>query len=71
MQDLRATARRRMYRQDGLRHVTSVLNRATAALASAGIGPQRLVTLEVAGRRRVSGLPDRLGAEHERRMSGR
>jgi hypothetical protein len=40
-----------MYRRDRPHPVTALLNRGTAALASAGLAPARLVTLEVRGRR--------------------
>ena len=40
-----------MYRGEGPNQLAWILGRATATLASAGLSPRRLVTLEVAGRR--------------------
>lgn len=48
---VKAAMRRRMYRRNQQHPLTSLLNRGTAALASAGLAPARLVTLEVRGRR--------------------
>ena len=44
-------SRRHLYRGRRPHRLASVLNRATATLASAGLAPERLVTLEVQGRR--------------------
>ena len=48
-----------MYRSDRPSRVAALLNRAERALASAGLSPRRLVTLEVRGRRsgRLISLP--------------
>jgi deazaflavin-dependent oxidoreductase (nitroreductase family) len=48
-----------MYRRGRPNRVAAVLGRATASLASAGLSPKRLVTLEVRGRRsgRLVSLP--------------
>ena len=51
MTSVKAAVRRRMYRRHRPHPLTSLLNRGTAALASAGLAPARLVTLEVRGRR--------------------
>ncbi|MGY1708593.1 nitroreductase/quinone reductase family protein [Geodermatophilus sp. SYSU D00758] len=51
--------RRRLYRGRRPHRLAGVLNRAQAALAARGIGPSRIVVLEVAGRRsgRAVSLP--------------
>jgi deazaflavin-dependent oxidoreductase (nitroreductase family) len=49
--ELKATSRRWMYGRKRPNRVAAVLNRGTAALVAAGIGPKRLVRLEVRGRR--------------------
>ena len=51
MASMKTTARRAMYRGRRPNRLASLLNRATAAVASAGLSPARLVTLEVRGRR--------------------
>jgi deazaflavin-dependent oxidoreductase (nitroreductase family) len=59
MPDVKATPRRWMYRGHRPNRVAGILGRATASLASAGLSPKRLVTLQVRGRRsgRVISLP--------------
>lgn len=51
VQSVKNASRQWMYRGGRQRRVAAVSNRATAALASAGLTPRRLVTLEVRGRR--------------------
>jgi deazaflavin-dependent oxidoreductase (nitroreductase family) len=51
MPKLKTASRRWMYRGGRPNPVAGILGRATAALASAGLAPRRLVTLEVRGRR--------------------
>jgi hypothetical protein len=51
MAALKTVARRAMYRHRRPNRVAALLNRGTAALASLGLSPARLVTLEVRGRR--------------------
>lgn len=62
----RAAARRRMYRGGRRHRLASLLNRVDGAMASAGLAPKRLVTLEVRGRRtgRRASFPV-VVAEHE------
>lgn len=57
-----------MYRGGRRHRLASLLNRVDAAMASAGLAPKRLVTLEVRGRRtgRRTSFPI-VVAEHERR----
>jgi deazaflavin-dependent oxidoreductase (nitroreductase family) len=59
MPEVKSTSRRWMYRGGRPNPVAAVLARATASLASAGLSPKRLVTLQVRGRRsgRVISLP--------------
>ena len=51
MAHVKETARRWMYRGKQPNRMAALANRGTAAAAAAGIGPKRLVTLEVRGRR--------------------
>ena len=51
MAHVKETARRWMYRGKQANRLAALANRGTAAAAAAGIGPKRLVTLEVRGRR--------------------
>ena len=51
MLHLKQASRRWMYRGRRQHRVAALLNRGTAAAAGAGIGPKRLVRLEVRGRR--------------------
>jgi len=48
---VKAASRRWMYRGTRPNRVAALLNRGTAAVAAAGIGPKRIVKLEVCGRR--------------------
>jgi deazaflavin-dependent oxidoreductase (nitroreductase family) len=51
MAHVKETARRWLYRGKQPHGLATLANRGTAAAAAAGIGPKRLVTLEVKGRR--------------------
>ena len=51
MAHLKETSRRWMYGRQRPNRVATLLNRGTAAVVAAGIGPKRLVRLEVRGRR--------------------
>lgn len=51
MAHVKETARRWRYRGRQPHRLAALANRGTAAAAGAGIGPKRLVTLEVRGRR--------------------
>jgi deazaflavin-dependent oxidoreductase (nitroreductase family) len=51
MAELKTASRRWMYRGGRPNPVAGIFARATATLASAGLSPRRLVTLEVRGRR--------------------
>ena len=51
MPDVKGASRRWMYRGNRPNRVAAVLDRGTAALAAAGIGPRRVGKLEVRGRR--------------------
>ncbi len=51
MAQVKQASRRWMYGGKRPKRVAAVLNRGTAALVGAGVGPKRLVTLEVCGRR--------------------
>jgi deazaflavin-dependent oxidoreductase (nitroreductase family) len=51
MEHVKKASRRWMYGGKRPNRVAALLNRGTAALVAAGIGPKRLVTLEVQGRR--------------------
>ena len=51
MAHVKAASRRWMYRGTRPNRVAALLNRGTAAVAAAGIGPKRIVKLEVRGRR--------------------
>ena len=51
MTDVKDASRRWMYSGKHPNRAASVLNRGTATLVAAGIGPKRLVRLEVRGRR--------------------
>jgi uncharacterized protein (DUF1501 family) len=59
MPELKSASRRWMYRGGRPNPLAGILGRATATLASAGLAPRRLVTLEVRGRRsdRVISVP--------------
>jgi deazaflavin-dependent oxidoreductase (nitroreductase family) len=59
MPELKQQSRRWMYRGGRPNPVAAILGRATASLASAGLSPRRLVTLEVQGRHsgRLISLP--------------
>jgi len=59
MPELKSASRRWMYRGGRPNPMAGILGRATATLASAGLAPRRLVTLEVRGRRsgRVISFP--------------
>jgi len=51
MADVKAASRRWMYGGKRPNRVAELLNRGTAAVVAAGIGPKRIVRLEVRGRR--------------------
>ncbi len=51
MVDVKESSRRWMYSGKRPNRVAAVLNRGTAALAAAGVGPKRLAELQVRGRR--------------------
>ena len=51
MAQVKAASRRWMYRGTRPNRVAALVNRGTAAVAAAGIGPKRIVKLEVRGRR--------------------
>lgn len=77
MPELKSASRRWMYRGGRPNPVAGIFGRATAALASAGLSPRRLVTLQVRGRRsgRLISFPvvvaDRQGERYLVAMLGR
>ena len=56
MGHVKESTRRWLYRGEQPNRLAALANRGTAAAAAAGIGPKRLVTLEVRGRRTGRGL---------------